>query len=468
MRLETTALTKLWYVCIVAAMGGLLFGYDWVVIGGAKPFYEAYFGLTSPAAIGWAVSSALIGAMLGVIFCGISADRLGRKKLLITAAFLLIVSAVGTGLSNTFTVFILYRIAGGIGVGLSSNLSPMYIAEISPPHLRGRFVSVNQLTIVVGILAAQIVNWMIAEKVPTHYTAEQFLYSWNVQHGWRWMFIAEIVPASLFFILMFTLPESPRWLVRRGDHHNALHVLTKTYNRLYAKEQLDSIKLSLVHETKKTNFNELLEPGMKKVIGIGIFLAVFQQWCGINIMFNYADEIFSAAGFHVGDLLFNIIITGIVNVVFTVIAIYTVDRFGRKRLMLLGSAGLAICHGLIALSYYRATSGLHVLILLVGAIAFFAFSMAPITWVLLSEIYPNRIRAAAMAVSVLALWASSFVITYFFPSLNMVLGHAGTFLFFSLFCVIGFVFFSLFLPETKNKTLEQIELELVKQTNVIT
>jgi SP family sugar porter-like MFS transporter len=452
----------IWGVTLVSAMGGLLFGYDWVVIGGAKPFYEKFFGLTTPSQIGWAMSSALAGCLVGALVSGALSDRFGRKRLLILAGFFFTISAVWTALAADFTVFVVFRLLGGIGIGLASNLSPMYIAEISPAEIRGRLVSVNQLTIVIGILAAQVVNWLIARPVPPGATAAEILASWNGQTGWRWMFGAEAVPALLFFFLMFLVPESPRWLVKNGRAEEAGRILAKVGGPGFAGRAMDEIRTTLAaHEIGRVRFRDLLEPGLAKVLLIGVVLAVYQQWCGINVIFNYAQEIFTAAGYGVSDVLFNIVVTGAVNLIFTLVAIRLVDRLGRRPLMLAGSAGLALVFGLIGASYAVHSRGLHILLLVLVALALYALSLAPVTWVLLSEIFPNRIRGAAMSVSTFALWSACFVLTYTFPLLNKGLGPAGTFWIYGGISVLGFLFIRSRVRETKGKTLEQIERELV-------
>ncbi len=450
----------IWMICLTAALGGLLFGYDWVVIGGAKPFYEAYFNLTSSFQVGWAMSCALVGCMAGSVLSGGLSDKFGRRRLLIFSGFLFTLSAIGTGWSESFNCFVVFRLIGGVGIGLASNLSPMYIAEISPASMRGRFVSINQLTIVIGILAAQIVNYLIAEPVETNATAEMILKSWNGQWGWRWMFWVETIPAFLFFLFMFLVPESPRWLVKNGKDETAGKVLEKIGEKSYAQDALTNIKKSLVNEIEKVNFRELLEPRLMKILLLGVVLAVFQQWCGINVIFNYAHEIFTQAGYGVSDMLFNIVITGIVNLMFTFVAIYTVDRLGRRKLMLSGAGGLAIIYLFIGLSYYFQFSGVHVLILVVMAIACYSCTLAPVTWVIISEIFPNRIRGAAMSIAVTMLWIACFVLTYTFPILNKKLGTAVTFWIYMVICVLGFCFIKRSLPETKGKTLEEIEIEL--------
>ncbi|WNH08210.1 sugar porter family MFS transporter [Thalassobellus suaedae] len=341
-------------LAFVSAMGGLLFGYDWVVIGGAKPFYELNFDITnSPALQGWAMSSALIGCIFGAVISGVIADKLGRKKSLIIASILFTVSALGTGWVDSFTPFIWYRLIGGLGIGLASTLSPMYIAEIAPAKFRGRFVAINQLTIVVGILAAQIVNWLIAEPIADSATPMDILNSWNGQTGWRIMFWAELIPAGLFFVFMLLVPESPRFLVKIKKDEKASRILNKIGGKEYAFQELTSIKDSF-KETFKEAFS-ISDYRSKKVfpiLVIGVVLAIFQQWCGINIIFNYAQEIFTSAGYSVGDMLFNIVITGSVNLIFTFVAMRTVDSWGRRKLMLFGSVGLAVVYAILGAAYY--------------------------------------------------------------------------------------------------------------------
>jgi sugar porter (SP) family MFS transporter len=447
-----------WLLATVAALGGLLFGYDWVVIGGAKPFYEKFFRLDSEQAIGWANSCALLGCLAGSVLSGAGADRFGRKKLLIGSAVLFAVSSVATGWAQTFAQFVTWRIAGGVAIGIASNVSPVYIAEISPAPWRGRMVAMNQMTIVVGILAAQIVNWRIAKPVAAGATAEMIRQSWNGQAGWRWMFTAVAVPAVIFLAGALSIPESPRWLATRGQKDRARRTLARIGGGEYADRELGEVLAATAHE-RGSRWDELLTPGVLKVLGIGVFLAVLQQWSGINVIFNYAEEIYRNAGYGVNDILFNIVITGAINLVFTLVALAFVDRLGRRVLMLAGCGGIAICHSLLGFSYYFGLKGLPVLICTLATIGCYGMSLAPVTWVLISEIFPNRIRGAAVSISVSALWIACFVLTFTFPILNRALGPAATFWLYAGICLAGFVFIQLAVPETKGKTLEEIERE---------
>lgn len=448
-------------VSLVSAMGGLLFGYDWVVIGGAKPFYEPFFGITgNPALQGWVMSCALAGCLAGAAVAGWFSDRYGRKKMLIVSAFLFIAASIGTGSAGSIGEFVLFRIGGGIGIGLASNLSPVYIAEITPAETRGRFVSVNQLTIVIGILAAQIINWRIADPVAPNATTLEIMNSWNGQTGWRWMFYACAIPALVFFTLMWLVPESPRWLARNKKHHPKAHaVLSIIGGSEYADNEMTAIKETLSFSGPEVNYRELVRRPVSGIVLTGVIIAVFQQWCGINVIFNYAQEIFESAGYSVSDILFNIVVTGSVNLVFTFVGMFTVDKLGRKSLMLTGAGGLAVIYAILGLMYYLNISGLPMLIMVVTAIACYAMSLAPVTWVILSEIFPNRVRGLAMSMATFALWSACFILTYTFPILNNLLSASGTFWLYGLICVAGFWFIFARLPETKGKTLEKIEHE---------
>jgi sugar porter (SP) family MFS transporter len=303
-----------WLISIVAAMGGLLFGWDWVVIGGAKPFFQRYFELNSEAQIGWANSCALIGCLAGALVAGALSDKFGRKRLLIIAAMIFAVTSLGNALTGNFTVFIAWRIFGGVAIGLASSLSPMYIAEIAPAQIRGKLVAINQLTVVIGILLAQYINWFLVRDLPAGATDEFIRNSWFGHQGWRWMFGLTAAPALFFFIGMFLVPESPRWLAKNGKSNAARAILKKIGGENYASLATAEIQSTLAsEEIQHVRFADLLEPRMRKVIVLGVVLAVFQQWCGINVIFNYAEEIFHAAGYDISTVLKNIAWTGSVN-----------------------------------------------------------------------------------------------------------------------------------------------------------
>ncbi|MRT03279.1 sugar porter family MFS transporter [Ewingella americana] len=456
----TLNMPYVWMICLVAACGGLLFGYDWVVIGGAKPFYEAYFHITDPATSGWAMSSALVGCIVGAMVSGWLSDRFGRRLPLIIAAIAFTLSAVGTALANDFDWFVFWRIVGGVGIGLASALAPVYIAEISPAEKRGRFVAINQLTIVIGVLAAQLVNLMIAEPVASAATQAEILQTWNAQIGWRYMFGAEGVPAVLFLLLMFVVPESPRWLAKANRYPQAEKVLRRIGSVEYAQHTLSDIRHSLGSENQQVPLSALWQPKVRPIVVMGVVLAVFQQWCGINVIFNYAQEIFASAGFDINDTLKSIVATGLINLIFTLLALPLVDRIGRRRLMQYGAAGLTIIYVLIGMAYSFGIMGLPVLLLVLVAIAIYAVTLAPVTWVLLSEIFPNRVRGTAMATCTLALWVACFVLTYTFPLLNVALGAAGSFFLYGAICLAGWAFVQLKVPETKGVSLEVLEQQL--------
>jgi len=451
----------LFTITLVSAMGGLLFGYDWVVIGGAKPFYEAYFGLADSASVqGWVMSSALIGCLVGALFSGALSDRFGRKRLLIMAAILFTLSAIGTGSSNTLYMFIAYRLLGGLGIGMASVISPIYIAEIAPAHLRGRFVAINQLTIVMGILLAQVINYLIAKPVPEGFTDAMILDSWNGQLGWRWMFWAETFFSVGFLIMAFFIPESPRWLYKAKKGERAIRILSRIAGEEYAIETEKHIKETLINDTAKVDFKDLKKPKIRRIILIGAVFAILQQFSGLNTIFNYADEIFTAAGYGVSGMLFNVVIVGSVNLIFTLVAMRLIDRVGRRFLMLIGYGGLAIIFAIFGGFYMAGLKGLIMLVTVMMATGLYAMTLAPTTWVVLSEIFPNRIRGVAMSIATFSLWSACFILTYTFPSLNKNLGASGTFWLYAGICVLGFFFIRKYLVETKGKSLEEIEAEL--------
>ena len=424
----------LYFICAVSAMGGLLFGYDWVVIGGAKPFYELFFGINeSPLMQGVAMTTALIGCLAGATVAGAAADKYGRKPLLMVSALLFTISAIATGLFHDFIVFNIARFIGGVGIGVASALAPMYIAEVSPADIRGRMVSLNQMTIVLGILSAQIVNMLLARDTTV---AES--QTWNIDWGWRWMFWAETLPAALFLLMSFFIPESPVFLRLKKDHDNGT-----------------------LQGSSEAGLKELFQSKYSSVLLLGLVIAVFQQWCGTNVIFNYAQEIFVGAGFNVDGMFINIVITGIANVVFTIVALFTIEKWGRRTLMLLGAGGLGLIYLTLGTCYYAGVTGIVMVILVVAAISVYAMTLGPVTWTLLAEIFPNRIRGIAMATCTFALWVGCCTLTFSFPSMNAALGSSGSFWIYSAICLCAFLFLFHRCPETKGKSLEELEKELV-------
>ena len=426
-------------------MGGLLFGYDWVVIGGAKPFYELYFGIgDSPLLQGVAMTTALVGCLIGAMVAGAAADKYGRKPLLMFAAVLFTVSAIATGLFSDFTLFNIARFVGGVGIGVASALSPMYIAEVSPAEIRGRMVSLNQMTIVLGILSAQIVNMLLARD-----TSLADSQAWNVEWGWRWMFWAETLPAALFLVMSFFIPESPVFLNAQSIMHNSQCIM---HNAQCTMQQ---------GAGREAGLKELAQGKYRKVLLLGLVIAVFQQWCGTNVIFNYAQEIFVGAGFDVDGMFINIVITGIANVVFTFVALYTIEKWGRRTLMLIGAGGLGLIYLILGTCYFMQMTGVMMVALVVAAISVYAMTLGPVTWTLLAEIFPHRVRGIAMATCTFALWVGCCTLTFSFPSMNAALGSSGTFWIYSGICICAFVFLLRNCPETKGKSLEELEKELI-------
>ena len=427
----------IYFICMVSAMGGLLFGYDWVVIGGAKPFYEMFFGIEAdPVMQGVAMTTALVGCLIGAMVAGALADKYGRKPLLILSAVLFTVSAVMTGWFNDFTLFNIARFIGGIGIGVASALAPMYIAEVSPANIRGRMVSLNQMTIVLGILSAQVVNMLIGSGV------EQ---DWGREMGWRWMFWAETLPAALFLVMAFFIPESPVFLSMK-------------------ERQIENGKCKMENKAGTSGEAGLQELfGQRKygrVLLLGIVVAVFQQWCGTNVIFNYAQEIFVSAGFDVDGMFINIVITGIANVLFTFVALYTIEKWGRRTLILIGAGGLGAIYLILGTCYAMGMTGVMMVALVVAAISVYAMTLGPVTWTLLAEIFPNRVRGIAMATCTFALWVGCCTLTFSFPSMNAALGSSGTFWTYAAICLCAFIYLYKACPETKGKSLEELEKSL--------
>ncbi len=443
--------TYVFMVTLIAALGGLLFGYDTGVINGAIGPLKAYFSL-SPRQEGWAMGCALLGCALGAAGAGPMCDRFGRKRALVVSAILFFISAVGTAVPRTLTTFILYRILGGLGVGAASIISPMYIAEISPARIRGRMVSINQFAIVSGFLVVYFVNYFIALQGDE---------VWNERLGWRWMFGSEALPALGLMILSFVVPESPRWLMKQGRANEALRILARVDGEVYARSELAEIREALSHESG--SFRQLFSPGMRIVLVIGIVLAVLQQVTGINVFLYFGTEIFKKMGSATNAALLQTIVVGVVNLTFTVVAIRTVDRIGRKPLMIIGSAGMGVSLAAMGLAAYLQSTGLWMLLFILGYIACFALSVGPVTWVILSEIFPTRIRGRAMAVATVCLWIANYLVSQTFPMMDqnpwlVETFHRGfPFWLYGAFCVVLLLCVWRLVPETKGKSLEQIE-----------
>jgi len=516
-------------VCVVAALGGLLFGYDTGVINGAIGPLKTHFALDATWE-GWATGCALLGCAIGVAFAGVISDRLGRKKVLILAAILFFVSAVGTALPKTITAFIIFRIIGGLGVGAASMSSPMYIAEISPARIRGRMVSVNQFAIVTGFLVVYFVNYLIGgygdgidRRLIKEHTAQHgtklnvqavttfinwlgpkidseevrsFLIeqgetldsqavvdfmkehkveikaidvevvgyginSWMRETAWRWMFGSEALPAILLLILLFFVPESPRWLTKQGRGAEALVILSRVDGTEYAKTELAEIEDTIAQES--SSLKQLLQPGMKILLVIGVVLAILQQVTGINVFLYFGTEIFKKMGSETNAALLQTVVVGAVNMTFTIIAIWTVDKLGRRPLMMIGSAGMGLSLLAMGLAAFFQRTELWMLLFILGYIACFALSVGPVTWVILSEIFPTRIRGRAMAIATVCLWIANYIVSQTFPMMdeNQWLldrfHHAFPFWVYGAFSAVLLVFVLRFVPETKGKTLEEIE-----------
>jgi SP family xylose:H+ symportor-like MFS transporter len=444
-------------VCFVAALGGLLFGYDTGVINGSLKFVQLKFELT-PAMKGFAASSALIACIFGAAFAGTLSDRLGRKKVLILSAVLFLVSAVGTALPKTLLQFIIFRFIGGLGVGAASMTSPMYIAEITPARIRGRMVSVNQFAIIFGMLVVYFINYFIAGCGDE---------AWNTETGWRWMFGSESLPALMLLILMFAVPETPRWLTKQNRKEEALRILSRVDGEKFAETEMAAIEDAISHES--ASLKQLFQPGMKIVLIIGVVLAVLQQVTGINVFLYFGSEIFEKiGGENIDAALLQQVMVGAVNLLFTIIAIWTVDKLGRRPLMIIGSTGMGI--SLFAMGFagcYQAT-GLWLLFFVLGYIACFALSVGPVTWVILSEIFPTRIRGRAMGIATVCLWLANTVVSQTFPMMdeNKFLiekfNHGFPFFLYGGMCIVLILFMFKYVPETKGKSLEEIEKTWIK------
>lgn len=441
------------HVCMTAALGGLLFGYDTAVISGAIGFLQEHFGL-SPAAKGWAASSALAGCIVGVMFAGLLSDRFGRKKVLLVSAVLFFISAVGSALPRTFTQFVIFRIIGGLGVGAASMTSPMYIAEVSPGRIRGRMVSFQQFAIVIGIVGVYFVNYLIAVQ------GDQ---EWNLSLGWRYMFGSEGIPALLFFLLLFTVPETPRWLAEKNRDEEALKILSRAVGPDNAENELKEIKKSLAHEIDSGSFKDLFLPGMRLALLIGVGVAILQQITGINVFCYYAPEIFKNLGAEVNTAMLQTVAVGGTYLVATIVAIWTVDILGRRPLMMIGAAGMGICMLVLGTAAYGQRTDTWLMLFVLGYAASFSVSLGPVGWVVISEVFPTKIRGRGMGVATFFMWLANFGVSQTFPMMdeNELLvekfHHGFPFWVYGAMCVVCVLFVYFLLPETKGKSLEDIE-----------
>lgn len=437
---------------LVASVGGLLFGYDTAVISGAIGFMRSFYKL-SDIMTGWVASCALLGCIAGAMYSGKLSDRSGRKKVLMLSAVLFTISSIGTAMAPNLWFFVLFRIIGGMGIGIASMLSPMYISEMAPAPVRGRLISVFQLGIVTGILVIYFVNAYIAG---IHNEA------WNISTGWRWMFGSGIIPSVIFILLLLTVPESPRWLASQKKQSEALVILSQINGNKAAQQELDSINESLKDEAP-FSLASLKGSKLKKALITGILLAVFSQFTGINAIMYYAPEIFKSTGTGTDSAFIQTILVGVINVVFTLVAIKYVDSWGRKKLLLTGISGMTVCLFIVGLAFYTQQQGYLVLIAILGYIAFFAMSLGPLTFVVIAEIFPTKSRATAMSIATFFLWLAVFLVSQTFPILIGSIGSAYTFWLYTLISVLAFLFIRKSIPETKGKTLEEIEASWTKE-----
>jgi sugar porter (SP) family MFS transporter len=427
-------------ISFISALGGYLFGFDFAVIAGALPFLQKHFLLDSYWE-GFATGSLALGAIAGCVIAGTVSDKYGRKPGLLIAAAIFALSSLAMAFSSSRNIFIGARFCAGAGVGMASMLSPMYIAEISPAHIRGRMVAINQLTIVLGILITNLIN----------YTLRNY-----GEDAWRWMFGLGFIPSALFFIGAIWLPESPRWLMKAGKNMQATRVLEKIGDAGFVNESISNIATSL-KGVAKTRYADIFKKAALPAVLVGIGLAVFQQLCGINTVFNYAPKIFESIGASQDDQLLQTVFIGGVNLVFTVLAMLLVDKLGRKPLMLIGAGGLTIAYVLTEMLLGKHSP--HVSWFLLASIGIYAMTLAPVTWVLISEIFPNKVRSEATTVAVISLWAAYFILVFTFPVLFEKLAEKSFYIY-SAICVLGFFFIRWKVKETRGKTLEELEMEV--------
>lgn len=430
----------LYFISLIATMGGLMFGFDIAIISGAVPFIQPYFEWNE-LQLGWGVSSLLLGAIVGAFGSGSLTDRYGRKRVLIMVALFFAISCLITALSVSPVVFVSARVLGGLAVGAASVLSPMYVAEVSPPEKRGMLVSVYQLAIVFGILVSYLINYLLHD----------------VEHNWRWMFAVGIIPSIAFFIGLFFIPETPRWLYKAGRVEEARQVLERIGGTEFARQGIEEIAETLKEVKPSQSYLSLFRSDFKKVIWVGFFLAILIQVTGINTIVDYAPKILLAAGVEIGNALLQTSLIGLINFLFTFVAIFFIDKVGRRMLYLVGSAGMVVTLLLIALTFYLESEGIFTLVCIMLFIAFFASCIGPVFWTLVSEIFPNRIRGKAVALASFTQWIFNFLVVLLFPHVLATIGGTATFLVLAVMSLVQWLFTWYFVPETKGKSLEKIE-----------
>ncbi|WP_034044682.1 sugar porter family MFS transporter [Wocania ichthyoenteri] len=440
---------RIFFYTFVAALGGLLFGYDTAVINGALPFFTDHFQLTASMQ-GWAVSSALIGCIVGAFFIGRLGDKYGRRSMLRVMALFFLISAIGSGLADSLTTFVIYRLLGGIAIGGASVLSPMYITEIAPPKYRGRLTITFQLSIVLGILVAFYADYLLLDIG---------------ENNWRWMFASEAIPALLFFGLLFFVGRSPRWLITKGKLAEAREVIISVNNDDDVESTFEEIKESIDTDVVESSKILLQKPYFKLVI-IGILIGMFNQFTGINIVMYYATDIFRTAGFSTESAIGQTVLIGLTNLVFTLIAMQLIDKIGRKILLLFGSIGMALFLGIFSYFFLTGTMNFVLVVCLIGFVAFFAASQGAVIWVLFSEMFPNNIRSRGVAIGTFSHWFFNGLTAFLFPIIVGLFtdgkGTSYVFAFYAIATLASYFFYKKYLIETKGKSLEQIEKEVFK------